>query len=142
MTIGCTYCLELTLLDPAKDSRCVVFPPSDNRIIKVWTTSRESDELRRLFREGNYAIGEFVFKGTPIKFHFFLDPVKEYHQNKDSKKVTLPGPARQGADESENEHPNAHKTTFRVRQWVNEDEKPDFDGSEHPQYAKHSELMK
>src|SRR5277367_4855829 len=118
----------LTLLDPATDSRCVLFPPSDSRRIKVMTVvPRGSGVARTPVREllapsgggvGNFAVGDFRFKDTPIAFGFYLDPPDEDYRNQ-----------------------SPHKTTFRVRQGVAESDKLDFDCNENPEYTHNSELM-
>lgn len=118
----------VTLLNPATDSRCVLFPPSDSRRIKVITVvPRGSGVAETTLREllapsrggvGNFAVGDFRFKDTPIAFGFYLDPPNEDYRNQ-----------------------NPHKTTFRVCQGVAESGKPDFDGNKNPEYTQNSELM-
>ena len=81
----------VTLLNPATDSRCVLFPPSDSRRIKVITVvPRGSGVAETTLREllapsrggvGNFAVGDFRFKDTPIAFGFYLDPPNEDYRN-------------------------------------------------------------
>ena len=119
----------LTLLDPDNDYRCAIFPPSDERRVKVKTFVPEhlpaAAPMRQLLAPAgggvgsNFAVGDFIFEDGPIAFGMYLDLPDADPQTQ------LP-----------------YKTTFHIQHYCDDvSGKPDFNGDDYPQYAAYPEFM-